>query len=130
MAGGRGFWLTWKGAVVALAAVAVVSASFVTPKLLNSEPPSAAPAHATGVDAGAGLSVGAAVPSFEERDVVTGGAITSDSIRGRKTLLFFSEGVMCQACFEQIKGLERMGDVLQRRGIQLVSVTPDTETDL
>lgn len=130
VAGGRGFWLTWKGAVVALAAVAVVSASFVTPKLLNSETPSAAPAHAMGLDEGAGLSVGAAVPSFAERDVVTGGAITSDSIQGRKTLLFFSEGVMCQACFEQIKGLERMSDVLERRGIQLVSITPDTAPDL
>ncbi|HEX4930064.1 MAG TPA: redoxin domain-containing protein [Gaiellaceae bacterium] len=130
MAGGRGFWLTWKGAIVALAAVAVVGASFVTPKLLNSESPAAAPAHATGLDEGAGLRVGAAVPSFAERDVVTGGAITSESIQHRKTLLFFSEGVMCQACFEQIKGLERMGDVLERRGIQLVSITPDTAPDL
>ena len=130
VAGGRGFWLTWKGAVVALAGVAVVGASFVTPKLLDSETPSAAPAHAMGVDAGAGLSVGAPVPPFAERDVVTGGAITSGSIQGRKTLLFFSEGVMCQACFEQIKGLERMGDVLERRRIQLVSVTPDAAPDL
>jgi peroxiredoxin len=37
---------------------------------------------------------------------------------------------MCQACFEQIKGLERMGDVLERRGIQLVSITPDPAPDL
>ena len=128
--GGRAFWLTWKGAVVALAAVAVVGATFVTPTLLDSEPRSAAPAHAAAVDEGAGLSVGTAVPSFQERDVVTGKAITSASIQGRKTLLFFSEGVMCQACFEQIKGLEGMGDVLERRGIQLVSITPDTSADL
>ena len=130
MARGRGFWLTWKGAVVVLAVVAVVGASFVTPKLLDPETPIAAPAHALGVDEGAGLSVGAAVPSFAERDVVTGRPITSESIQGQKTLLFFSEGVMCQACFEQIKGLERMGDVLERRGIQLVSITPDPAVDL
>ena len=62
-AGGRGFWLTWKGAVVALAAVAVVGATFVTPTLLDSRPRSTAPAHAMAVDEGAGLSVGTAVPS-------------------------------------------------------------------
>jgi len=70
------------------------------------------------------------VPPFAERDVVTGRPITSESIQKRKTLLFFSEGVMCQACFEQIKGLERMGDALERRGIQLVSITPDSAADL
>lgn len=129
--GGRSFWLSWKGAAVALSTVAVVGASFITPKLLNSETPQAASPHgAMAHDEGAGLAVGAAVPSFEERDVVTGASITSDSIQGRKTLLFFSEGVMCQACFEQIKDLERMGDVLERRRIQLVSITPDTAADL
>jgi peroxiredoxin len=130
IAGGRGFWLTWKGALVALAVVGVVGASFVTPKLLDAETPSAAPSHAMGGDEGAGLSVGTAVPPFAERDVVTGGAITSESIQRQKTLLFFSEGVMCQACFEQIKGLERMGDVLEKRGIQLISITPDPSADL
>jgi len=128
--GGQGFWRTWKGAVVGVAAVAVVGASFVTPKLLDSETRRAAPAHAMGADEGAGLAVGAAVPSFAERDVVTGRPITSESIQSRKTLIFFSEGVMCQACFEQIKGLERMGEVLERRRIQLVSITPDTAADL
>ncbi len=82
------------------------------------------------LDEGAGLAVGAAAPSFAERDVVTGGSITSESIQGRKTLLFFSEGVMCQACFEQIKGLEQMSAELDKRGIELVSITPDSPADL
>jgi len=127
------FWRTWKGAAVALAAVAVVGATFVTPKLLGSAETAASPAtpaHAMGAEEGAGLAAGTAVPSFTERDVITGRAITSASIRGRRTLLFFSEGVMCQACFEQIKGLEQMGDELERRGIQLVSITPDSAADL
>lgn len=129
----RSSWRTWKGAAVALAAVAVVGATFVTPKLLGSSETAAAPgtpAHAMGAEEGAGLEAGMAVPSFTERDVITGRAITSASIQGRRTLLFFSEGVMCQACFEQIKGLEQMGDVLDRRGIQLVSITPDSAADL
>lgn len=34
---------------------------------------------------------------------------------------------MCQACFVQIRELEQVGDELERRGIALVSVTPDSE---
>ena len=37
---------------------------------------------------------------------------------------------MCQACFEQIKGLEQMGAQLAKRNIQLVSITPDAPRDL
>ena len=37
---------------------------------------------------------------------------------------------MCQACFEQIKGLEGVGAELGKRGIRLVSVTPDSNGDL
>lgn len=129
----RSFWRTWKGAAVALAAVAVVGATFVTPKLLDSAETAASPAspaHAMGAEEGAGLAAGTAVPSFAERDVVTGRPITAASIQSQRTLLFFSEGVMCQACFEQIKGLEQMGDALERRRIRLVSITPDSAADL
>ena len=37
---------------------------------------------------------------------------------------------MCQACFEQIQGLQQVGANLKQRGIQLVSITPDTPSDL
>ena len=83
-----------------------------------------------GVEHGAGLPVGSTVPSFSARDLVSGREITSASLAGGKTLLFFSEGVMCQACFEQIKGIEGVGDQLRERGISLVSITPDTPGDL
>lgn len=126
----RSFWRTWKGAAVALTAVAVVGASFVTPKLGSETPASPATPHAMGAEEGAGLAAGTAVPPFTERDVVTGRPISAASIQSRKTLLFFSEGVMCQACFEQIKSLEQMDDVLEQRRIQLVSITPDTAADL
>ena len=125
------FWRSWQGGLVALAAVAVVSGSFVLPDLLDTKP--AADSHAgmaMGVDRGAGLPAGSPAPSFSEQDVETGEAITSESVYGRRTLLFFSEGVMCQACFEQIKGLERFGAELDKRSIQLVSITPDSPGDL
>lgn len=125
------FWRSWKGALAAIAIAAVVTGSFVLPDVLDKKPE--ASSHAAmemGIDQGAGLPAGSSVPSFSERDVETGKAITSASVYGTKTLLFFSEGVMCQACFEQIKGLEKFGAELDRRGIQLVSITPDSPSDL
>ena len=125
------FWTSWKGGLVAVAITAIVTGSFVLPDVFESKP--VASSHAAmemGVDQGAGLPVGSRVPSFAERDVETGNAITSRTIYGTKTLLFFSEGVMCQACFEQIKGLEQFGAELDRRGIRLVSITPDAPSDL
>lgn len=92
---------------------------------------SAGDGHAAmGVAHGAGLPPGATVPSFSGRDLLSGSTISSTSVWSRKTLLFFSEGVMCQACFEQIQGLQSIGSELDRRGIQLVSITPDSPGDL
>lgn len=128
---GKVFWASWKGAVAGLVAVAVIAGSFVLPGVFRTE---STTASNSGMDMGAtrgeGLPAGSSVPSFSERDVETGKAITGASLDGRKTLLFFSEGVMCQACFEQIKGLEKFGSELGRRGIQLVSITPDPPSDL
>jgi len=128
---GKGFWTSWKGAVTGLVITAVIAGSFVLPDALRTEPTAAS--HA-GMDMGAapgeGLPAGSSVPSFSERNVESGKAITSASVYDRKTLLFFSEGVMCQACFEQIKGLEKFGADLEKRGIQLVSITPDPPSDL
>ena len=78
---------------------------------------------------GDGPDVGSRI-SFAERDVVDGREISSQSLRGRNTLLFFSEGVMCQACFEQIRDIEGVGAELEERGIGLVSITPDSEAVL
>jgi peroxiredoxin len=126
-------WMSWRGGLVAGVVVAVLAASFVVPKLVNGGSGPAAAGHAgMAMDAGygKGLSVGEPVPQFSEVNVVTGQPITSQSLSGRKTLLFFSEGVMCQACFQQIKGLEEVGADLSKRGIELVSITPDNSTDL
>lgn len=129
--GYRRFASSWKAWLVGLSVSAVISGSFVLPDVLETSPPaSSGSSMAMGVEQGAGLPVGSAVPSFSERDVESGGAITSTSVYGQRTLLFFSEGVMCQACFEQIKGLEQVGAELDRRGIRLVSITPDSAGDL
>lgn len=68
-------------------------------------------------------------PAFDERDVITGATISSESLRGKNVLLFFSEGVMCQACFQQIQALEARDADLKRRGLVLVNVTSDRVAD-
>ncbi len=112
--------------------MALIAASFVLPGVFNKKTDSAGAAHAIamGAEQGEGLPVGSSVPAFTERDLLTGKPISSKTVDGQKTLVFFSEGVMCQACFEQIQGLQRFGAELQKRGIQLVSVTPDSPSDL
>ena len=115
-------WRNWKLGLSGLAVTAVISASFVLPDQFSGSKTVSA--------TGTGLAVGAAVPTFSERNVATGTTISSRSLAGKKTLLFFSEGVMCQACFEQIKGLERLKGELAARDIRLVSVTPDSAAEL
>jgi peroxiredoxin len=125
-------WTSWKGGLIVLGVVAVIAASFVLPSVLNKKTTSTGAQHAMAMGAkqGAGLPVGSPVPSFSERDLLSGKTITSRSLFGHKALLFFSEGVMCQACFQQIQGLEQFGAELHQRGIELVSVTPDPPSDL
>jgi peroxiredoxin len=128
----RGFWASWKGGLVGVGVLAIIAASFVLPGVFNKKQASTGAKHAMamGADQGAGLPAGSTVPVFAERDLLTGKAVSSRSVYGRKTLLFFSEGVMCQACFEQIQGLQQVGTQLGQRGIRLVSITPDSPSDL
>ncbi len=77
----------------------------------------------------AGPSLGAVAPQFSLTDVVSGRQVTSASLRGHKTMLFFSEGVGCQACMVQIADLQKTG-VLTKAGIQLVSITTDQPSAL
>lgn len=127
----RGFWTSRTGGLIALGVVAVIALSFVLPGVLKTSSTSeAAHAKAMGVATGAGLPAGSAVPSFSATDLLSGRPITSKSLYAHKTLLFFSEGVMCQACFEQIQGIQQVGNQLAKRGIQLVSITPDSTGEL
>ena len=126
------FWTSRKGGLVALGVLAIISASFVLPDVLSTKTTSAGAKHAMalGAEQGAGLPAGSSAPSFSEQDLLSGEPITSKTVYSHKTLLFFSEGVMCQACFEQVQGLQQLGAELERRGIQLVSITPDSPNDL
>jgi peroxiredoxin len=69
-------------------------------------------------------------PTFAATDVVSGRVLTSSYFKNRDTLLFFSEGVMCQSCLEQIQSLEGISGQLTRRHLSLVSITPDSPAEL
>lgn len=105
--------------------VGVVALSFVLPGVLGPRGSPGSPAAAAGAAQGAGLPAGSPVPAFSGTDLLTGKVISSSSVYNQKTLLFFSEGVSCQACLEQIQGLQQVGSEMARRGIELVSITPD-----
>jgi peroxiredoxin len=129
----RWSWISWKSGLTALgvvAVVAVVAVILILPRLAGTAstpvPSEAKLAAQLGVAEGTGLPVGTAVPKFSGEDVVSGKTITSASIYDHKTLLFLSEGVMCQACLQQIQGLQQVASSLQQRGIQLISITPDS----
>lgn len=69
-------------------------------------------------------------PPFDERDVIGDAPLSKQELRGRGVLLFFSEGVMCQACFQQIQALQQRNAELRARGLTLVSITLDSESTL
>ena len=124
------FWRSWKGGLTGLAVVALIGASFVVPKLTSDKQTSASQGHSmAGVSTGDGPAIGSA-PAFDERNVISGQAISSQTLRGKQTLLFFSEGVMCQACLQQIRDIDQVGNELAKRHIRLVSITPDTPGEL
>ncbi len=64
-------------------------------------------------------------PAFDERDVISGQAISSAALQGKNVLLFFSEGAACAPCLQQIQALEQRAADLKRRGLVLVNITND-----
>ncbi len=103
----------------------MIGLSFVLPEVFSSKSAIGSQNLPAGVPVGTGLPVGSPVPYFHGTNLLTGQQITSVSIYNQKTLLFFSEGVSCQACLVQIQGLQQVGAQLAQKGIQLVSITPD-----
>jgi peroxiredoxin len=71
-----------------------------------------------------GPAVGQQAPDFTLTEAVSGKQVSLASLRGSKTMLFFSEGVYCQACMVQAADLEKDG-ALAARNIKLVHVSTD-----
>jgi peroxiredoxin len=71
-----------------------------------------------------GPALGATAPAFSLTDVVSNKQVTLRSLAGHKTLLFFSEGVGCQACMVQAADLQTT-KALSDAGVSLVSISTD-----
>lgn len=82
-----------------------------------------------GASSAGGPAIGSVAPDFSVTDVVSGGSTTLASLAGHKTLLFFSEGVGCQACMVQAAQLGSNA-ALSNAGIKLVSITTDAPGQL
>ena len=126
----RGFWRSPASRWTALGVIVLLVASFVLPGVFKGASRFRSPGVPAGVALGAGLPVGATVPNFTGVNLINGQTISSSQIYDQRTLLFFSEGVSCQACLEQIQGLQQVGAELTKRGIHLMSFTPDPPTIL
>ncbi|MBI4728809.1 MAG: redoxin domain-containing protein [Acidobacteria bacterium] len=59
-----------------------------------------------------------------------GSTITLDDLKGKTTLMYFSEGVMCDPCVTQITEIENRKKDFDRLGIHLVSVMPNQADQL
>ncbi|GAA1439359.1 redoxin domain-containing protein [Nocardiopsis tropica] len=56
----------------------------------------------------------------------TGEEIGLSDYSGQTVLLYFQEGAMCQACFDQITDLEQQSDDIEAAGVdQILSITTD-----
>jgi peroxiredoxin len=112
-------------------AVALIAAALVTVAVVNGG--GSGGGSSGSVDqmsaSGGGPTAGAIAPAFALTDVVSGKQVTLSSLAGHKALLFFSEGVGCQACMVQAADLQR-SKALTAAGIKLVSVTTDPPGDL
>lgn len=69
-------------------------------------------------------ALGTIAPNFSLTNVVSGKPVTRASLAGRKTLLFFSEGVGCQPCMIQTADPQK-SQAFAKTGIRLVSITAD-----
>ena len=55
-----------------------------------------------------------------------GGAFNLADMRGETVLLYFQEGAMCQACWDQLKDIERQWSAFEAAGIdRIVTITTD-----
>jgi len=107
-------------------AVGVIAAALITLAVTLGGSNPAGPKATSGAT---GPEVGQKAPAFALPDAQSGKDVSLASLRGKKTMLFFSEGLMCQACMVQIADLEKAG-TLEKQGIELLHVSTDAVPEL
>lgn len=113
-------WGLVGGAILAIGAVVILG---VVGKDKKNE------SQAPNVNASSELAANKA-PAFDVVDARSGRIVTNKDYQGRKMLLFFHEGVSCQACITQITALEKKTKEMNKRKISLLSISADPEDAL
>jgi peroxiredoxin len=70
-----------------------------------------------------------AAPSFE-LESTAGGTVSSNDLRGRDVLLYFSEGVGCDVCFYQQAMIEKEQQRLADAGLAIVPIVVNPAPDV
>ena len=73
--------------------------------------------------------VGSQAPAFTLTST-SGGSVSLSAYRGLDVLLYFSEGVGCDACFYQMAELERDGQQLAAMGITVIPIAVNPASDV
>lgn len=106
--------------VWAAAAAAAVAVLFVVFSRASSTTTAAADTYAVGQPGPGQAAPGFTLPS------TAGGTVSLSQFRGRTVLLYFQEGITCQACWDQLVALDHSTAALRAAGVdQVVSITTD-----
>ena len=107
-------------AVASVAALAVLFGIYVSAAPSNDAPPTAGKINYITAEPVSGPAPQMQLPSAQ------GSRFDLADLRGESVLLYFQEGLMCQACWTQLRDLERAEAELEAAGIdKLVNVTTD-----
>jgi peroxiredoxin len=108
-------WMVW-----AAAAAAVVAVLFVVFSRASSSSTAAADTYSVGQPGPGQPAPGFTLPA------TTGGTVSLSQFRGRTVLLYFQEGITCQACWDQLVALDHSTAALRSAGVdQVVTITTD-----
>jgi peroxiredoxin len=111
----RSVWITGAGAVITAATIALVLSGGSSPGSSN------ALAYAVAQPA-----IGAAAPEFNLPSTA-GGSVDLKSLRGKTVLLFFHEGIGCEACWTQMQEIQASMSQFHAAGIdQIMTITTNT----
>ena len=75
------------------------------------------------------LTIGTAAPDFNLQSL-NGDRVTLSKLRGTKVLMIFYRGHWCPFCVGHLQDIQTMLPELEKRGYQVLAISPDDATDM
>jgi peroxiredoxin len=75
------------------------------------------------------LAIGTAAPDFNLQSL-NGDRVTLSELRGTKVLMIFYRGHWCPFCVGHLQDIQTMLPELEKRGYQMLAISPDDATDM